>query len=273
MSSTSHVPSNGLTAPVVVSRPRRDWGRGWWLLPVGVVLLLPIISVVIAALHWDAASADIVREMLQTVLPDYVRTSLLLCLLVGTGTLLLGVGSACLVTLFDYRGRRTLEWLLLLPLAMPAYVSAYAYTDFLQFSGPAQTWLRELLQAEGRMLPEIRNVWGAAFLLTVTLYPYVYLLVRTALMDRATHLMEAAAMLGARSMRRIFSVALPLVRPFVAGGVALVLMETLADFGVSSYFGIQTFTAGVIKAWVVMDDRMAATQLSLALLVSVSLLV
>lgn len=273
----SATPENPVaTSPVdvaAVPASGRDWGRGWWLLPVGVVLLLPIISVVLAALHWDAASADIVREMLQTVLPDYVRTSLLLCLLVGIGSLLLGVGSACLVTLFDYRGRRTLEWLLLLPLAMPAYVSAYAYTDFLQFSGPAQTWLRTFLQAEGRMLPEIRNVWGAAFLLTVTLYPYVYLLVRTALMDRATHLMEAAAMLGARSMRRIFSVALPLVRPFVAGGVALVLMETLADFGVSSYFGIQTFTAGVIKAWVVMDDRMAATQLSLALLISVSLLV
>ncbi len=116
-------------------------------------------------MHWDAASADIVREMLQTVLPDYVRTSLLLCLLVGTGTLLLGVGSACLVTLFDYRGRRTLEWLLLLPLAMPAYVSAYAYTDFLQFSGPAQTWLRDLSAGRRPYAAEIRNVWGAAFLL------------------------------------------------------------------------------------------------------------
>ena len=248
------------------------WIARFWLLPVGVMLVLPVLAVLAAALQWNAESADIVREMALTVLPEYAWTSLLLCVLVAAGTLFLGLGSASLVTLFDFRGRRQWEWLLLLPLAMPAYVSAYAYTDFLQFSGPAQTWLREALQAEGRMLPEVRTVWGAAFLFIVTLYPYVYLLARTALLERATHLMEAAAMLGTGLRTRILRVALPLVRPSVAAGVALALMEVLADFGVSSYFGIQTFTAGIIKAWVVMDDHIAATQLALVLLATVALL-
>ena len=191
------------------------WIARFWLLPVGVMLVLPVLAVLAAALQWNAESADIVREMALTVLPEYAWTSLLLCVLVAAGTLFLGLGSASLVTLFDFRGRRQWEWLLLLPLAMPAYVSAYAYTDFLQFSGPAQTWLREALQAEGRMLPEVRTVWGAAFLFIVTLYPYVYLLARTALLERATHLMEAAAMLGTGLRTRILRVALPLVLSLV----------------------------------------------------------
>jgi iron(III) transport system permease protein len=179
---------------------------------------------------------------------------------------------AAAVTLFDFPLRRTFEWALLLPLAMPAYVVAYAYTDFLQFGGPLQTTLRSVTGLEGRMLPEVRSVGGAAWVFTFTLYPYVYLLARTALSERATHLMEAARLLGAPLSRRIREVALPLARPAVAAGVALALMETLADFGVSSYFGIQTFTAGIYKAWLAMDNRIAAAQLATVLLVLVVLL-
>ena len=243
------------------------------LLIIGVALLLPILAVLVAATQANPDSTDTVWQMAMTVLPDYVTTSLLLCVLVAAGVLVLGLGAATLVTLVDFRGRGFWEWALLLPLAMPAYVSAYAYTDYLQFSGPLQTMLREWRQVEGPMLPEVRTVWGAAFLFVVTLYPYVYLLARTALLERATHLMEAASMLGASQLSRIWRVALPLVRPAVAAGVALALMETLADFGVSSYFGIQTFTAGIIKAWVVMEDTVAATQLSVALLLAVMTLV
>jgi iron(III) transport system permease protein len=155
---------------------------------------------------------------------------------------------------------------------MPAYVVAYAYTDFLQFSGPAQGWIRGAFGLQGRVLPEIRSVWGAAWVFTFCLYPYVYLLARTALADRATHLMDAARLLGAPLRRRIKEVALPLARPAVAAGIALALMETLADFGVSSYFGIQTFTAGIYKAWLVMDNRIAAAQLATLLLIVVVLL-
>jgi iron(III) transport system permease protein len=155
---------------------------------------------------------------------------------------------------------------------MPAYVVAYAYTDFLQYSGPLQTWLRAATGLEGRVFPEIRNTAGAAWVLTFALYPYVYLLARTALSERAAHLMEAARLLGAPLSRRIREVALPLARPAVAAGVALALMETLADFGVASYFGIQTFTAGIYKAWLAMDNRIAAAQLATLLLGFVALL-
>ncbi len=184
----------------------------------------------------------------------------------------MGTATACAVTLFDFRGRRFFEWALLLPLAMPAYVSAYAYTDFLQFAGPAQSWIRETFGLAGRVLPEIRSTWGAALLFIFTLYPYVYLLARAALTERAVHLMEAARLLGAPLRMRIQKVALPLARPAVAAGVALALMETLADYGVSSYFGIQTFTAGIYKAWLAMDNRIAAAQLAAMLLIVVAVL-
>ena len=125
---------------------------------------------------------------------------------------------------------------------MPAYVVAYAYTDYLQFSGPLQSWLRATFGLQGRVFPEVRSFGGAALVFIFSLYPYVYLLARTALGERAGHLMEAARLLGAPLRRRIRRVAMPLARPAIAAGVALALMETLADFGVSSYFGIQTFT-------------------------------
>lgn len=242
------------------------------LLLLAALLVLPVLAVLGSWLQWDAHSAQILREMASTVLPGYAWTSLLLCLSVGAGVALVGTVSAAAVTLFEFRGRRTFEWALLLPLAMPAYVVAYAYTDFLQFSGPLQTWLRAAFGLQGRAFPEVRNLGGAAWVFVFSLYPYVYLLARTALGERAPHLMEAARLLGAPAGRRIRQVALPLARPAIAAGVALALMETLADFGVVSYFGIQTFTAGVYKAWLAMDNRIAAAQLATMLLGTVALL-
>jgi iron(III) transport system permease protein len=239
------------------------------------VFMLPVLAVMASWLSMgeaDSAAWQILREMAQTVLPDYLGTTLLLSLLVGLGVIAVGLSSAAAVTLFDFAGRRFFEWALLLPLAMPAYVVAYAYTDFLQFSGPFQTMLRELTGWQGRVFPEVRNLGGAAWVFIFSLYPYVYLLARTALSERAAHLMEAARLLGAPMRRRIFEIALPLARPAVAAGTALALMETLADFGVSSYFGIQTFTAGIYKAWLSMDNRLAAAQLSTMLLAMVAML-
>jgi len=242
------------------------------LVVLALVLALPVLTVLFSWAQWNAASASILAEMANTVLPDYVGTSLLLCALVSVGVISMGTVSAAAVTLFDFPMRRSLEWALLLPLAMPAYVVAYAYTDYLQFSGPLQTGIRAAFGLEGRVFPEVRNVWGAACVFTLALYPYVYLLARTALSERANHLMEAARLLGAPLSRRILHVALPLARPAIAAGTALALMETLADFGVSSYFGIQTFTAGIYKAWLVMDNRIAAAQLATLLLVVVVML-
>lgn len=241
-------------------------------------LMLPVLAVLASWLPWGGGGTEsvdagaILVEMARTVLPDYVTTTLGLCVLVALGVVSVGLSTAAAVTLFDFPGRRFFEWALLLPLAMPAYVVAYAYTDFLQFSGPLQTLVRSSFGWQGRVFPEIRNVWGAAWVLTFALYPYVYLLARTALGERAAHLMEAARLLGAPLSRRIREIALPLARPAVAAGVALALMETLADFGVASYFGIQTFTAGVYKAWLAMDNRLAAAQLATLLLVLVVVL-
>ncbi|GAB3366259.1 MULTISPECIES: ABC transporter permease [Giesbergeria] len=249
--------------------------RSFPLLVLAIWLALPVLALLAAWWPWAGqagATATVLREMASTVLPGYVGTTAWLALWVGIGAAVVGTATAAAVTLFEFPGRRLWEWLLLLPLAMPAYVTAYAYTDFLQFSGPLQVWLRETLALEGRLLPEVRSVWGAIWVFIFALYPYVYLLARTALSERAAHLMEAARLLGAPLSRRIATIALPLARPAVAAGVALVLMETLADFGVTSYFGIQTFTTGIIKAWLSLDNRLAAAQLATMLLAMVLLL-
>jgi len=243
------------------------------LLPLfALALVLPVLALVITSLQWDAQALDVLLQMAQTTLPDYAATSLWLSVSVAGGVAVVGMGTACAVTQFEFPGRRLAEWALLLPLAMPAYVVAYAYTDFLQFSGPLQTLIRGNFGLHGRVFPEVRNLGGAIWVFTFTLYPYVYLLARTALTERASQLMEAARLLGAPLSRRLREVALPLARPAVAAGVALALMETLADFGVASYFGIQTFTAGIYKAWLVMDNRLAAAQLATLLLASVAVL-
>ncbi|TSE21392.1 putative 2-aminoethylphosphonate transport system permease protein PhnU [Tepidimonas alkaliphilus] len=251
-------------------------GRSWFvpaaLALLAAVLALPVLALLVAALSWNDASWSVLRSMAATTLPGYAGATLALCVMVGLGVALVGSVTALTVTVFDFPGRRSAQWLLLLPLAMPAYVTAYAYTDFLQFSGPAQTWLRETFGLQGRVLPEVRSLWGAAWVFTFTLYPYVYLLARTALADRAAALLEAARLLGAPLRRRLLTVALPLARPAIVAGVALALMETLADFGVVSYFGVQTLTAGVFKAWLVMDDQVAAAQLAWLLLMMVALL-
>jgi iron(III) transport system permease protein len=242
------------------------------LIFTALLISLPILALIGSWLEWNAASAQVLSELAQTVLPDYLLTSVLLCAGVAVGVTVLGLSAAAAVTLFKFPGQSFFEWALLLPMAMPAYVVAYAYTDFFQFSGPLQTFIRSTWALEGRVFPEIRSLGGAIFVFSLTLYPYVYLLARTALSERASHLMEAARLLGAPLYRRISEVALPLARPAVAAGVALALMETLADFGVSSYFGIQTFTAGVYKAWLIMDNRIAAAQLATLLLVVVLIL-
>ena len=269
-------------SPTLVSRYRAsswgEWLRKWLRTTVLILLagflVLPVLAVLASWLPLGTAAGDvpasaILREMAATVLPGYVWTTLWLGLLVALGAAVVGTATAAAVTLFDFPGRRLFEWLLLLPLAMPAYVTAYAYTDFLQYSGPLQVGLREAFGWEGRLLPEVRSLGGAVWVFIFSLYPYVYLLARAALGERAAGLMEAARLLGAPLSRRISAVALPLARPAVAAGVALVLMETLADFGVASYFGIQTFTTGIYKAWLSMDNRLAAAQLATMLLVLV----
>lgn len=239
---------------------------------VCLLLALPVLGVLGSWAAMDARSVATLVHQWQTVLPDYVGGSVLLVVPVALGVALVGGVTAAVVTLFEFPGRRLFEWALLLPLAMPAYVLAYAYTDFLQFSGPLQTALRGLFGARSALWPDVRGTAGAVVLFVLCLYPYVYLLTRAALAERGVALMEAARLLGADMGRRVREVALPLARPALAAGVALALMETLADYGVGAYFGLSTFTTGIYKAWLVMDDRMAAAQLASLLLVVVAAL-
>ena len=237
-----------------------------------VALALPVLGVLGAWLALDAAALTTLSHQAGTVLPGYVMQTTLLAAGVGLGVMLLGTACAAAVTLFEFPGRRVFEWALLLPLAMPAYVLAYAWTDALQYSSPLQTALRRWLGVQGPLWPDVRSLWGAVILFVLCLYPYVYLLTRAALAERGVQMMEAARLLGAGLSRRVLQVALPLARPAIAAGVALALMETLADYGVGAYFGLSTFSTGIYKAWLVMNDRIAAAQLASLLLLVVALL-
>ena len=237
-----------------------------------LLLALPVASVLASWFAFDAQALAVLRHQAQTVLAGYALQSLMLALGVALGTAMLGVATAVAVTLFRFPGRGLLEWALLLPMAMPAYVLAYAATDALQPAGPAQVALREAFGWRGALWPDVRSLGGAVPLFVLCLYPYVYLLTRAALSERAVHLMEAARLLGAGPRRRLLTVALPLARPAVVAGVALALMETLADYGVGAYFGLATFTTGIYRAWLSMNDATAAAQLASVLLALVALL-
>ncbi|MEY4284819.1 MAG: Sulfate transport system permease protein CysW [Pseudomonadota bacterium] len=243
-----------------------------WLLLLalaGVVMVVPMGFILSAWLDASDTTQMMLQAMAHTVLPQYVATTAWLCLGVSLGAGSMGLVSATLVTLYEFPGKRQLEWLLLLPMAMPSFIVGFAYTDFFQFSGSLQSHVRQWLGWQGALWPDIRSLWGAVLVFSLTLYPYVYVLVRAALLERASHLMVSARLLGASSVRRWMTIAWPMSRPAWVAGLSLVLMETLADYGLSSYFGIQTFSTGVFKAWLVMDQPALAAQLSSMLLLGV----
>jgi iron(III) transport system permease protein len=244
-------------------------------LAVCAVIVVPILAVVAGAFGVGATGPEDSNwgHLLRTVLPGYLWNTALLVVAVAFGVVSIGVISAWLVTAYRFPGRRVLEWALILPLAMPAYVMAYAYTDWLQFAGPVQTSLRELTGWKAReyWFPEIRSLYGAAAMFSFALYPYVYLLVRTAFLEQSRSAMEAARLAGYGTWGAFLHVMLPLARPAVAAGTALALMETLADFGTVSYFAVQTFTTGIYRAWLSMGDQVGAGQLATCLLAFVAL--
>ena len=208
------------------------------------------------------------RHLVETVLGEYVFNSLLLMAGVAFGVIFGGVLTAWITTMCRFPGRRAFEWALLLPMAMPAYVMAYAYTDVLQFSGPVQMWLREWMdwRAGQYWFPDVRSLGGAVMMFSLVLYPYVYLLARAAFLEQSDSMLEVARVSGYGPIGTFLHVALPLARPGIVAGTALALMETLADFGTVSYFGVPTFTTGIYRAWFSMGDHIAAAQLSAVLL-------
>ncbi len=203
-----------------------------------------------------------------TVLPQYITNTLGLVVMVGVGVAFGGTAAGWLVARRRFPGSGFFAWSLLLPLAIPSYVMAYAYTDFLDYAGPVQSALRATFHwSRGDYwFPDVRSLPGAATMFVFALYPYVYLLARTAFVERPPVLIEAARTLGLNRRQAFWRVEMPLARPAVAGGVALALMETLADFGTVAYFGVDTFTTGIYRAWFSLGDRAAAAQLATALL-------
>lgn len=244
---------------------------GWTLgvLALAALFMSPVLAVLGIALD---SSGDAWGHLASTVLGTYIGQTLLLIAGVGAGVLVIGVSTAWLVTLFEFRGRRVLQWALLLPLAMPSYIAAYAYTDLLEFAGPVQTGLRELFgwrHPGDYWFPEVRSLGGAATFMSLVLYPYVYLLARAAFVEQSQNLWDAARGLGYGTWSCFTSVALPLARPAIAVGVLLALMETLNDFGTVDYFAVQTLTVGVYRVWFGMNNTPAGAQLASMVLILV----
>lgn len=214
------------------------------------------------------------QHLFNYLLSDYVISSLTLMFGVTFGVLTMGVISAWLTTMCQFPGRSFLAWALLLPMAMPAYIIAYTYTGLLDFSGPVQIFLRELFGWDygDYWFPPIRSLGGAVVMLSLVLYPYVYLLARAAFLEQSICVLEVSRTLGCSPMQSFFRVALPLARPAIVAGLSLALMETLADYGTVQYFGISTFTTGIFRVWFGMGDGQSAAQLAAVLLLFVSTL-
>lgn len=245
-------------------------------LTVAVGIAVAVVAPVLALLLISFGQTDVgaMSHLMATVLPHYAMTTVALAALVAAGTLLLGVGTGWIIAAYEFPGRRFFEIALILPLAFPAFVLAYAYTDFLDTSGALQSALRGLTGWEigDYWFPPVRSLGGAALFMSLALYPYVYMLARAAFAERSASLADAARSLGLSRHRVWLGVTWPVARPAVVAGLTLVLMETLADFGTVSFFAVDTFSAGIYRAWQGLGDRAAAARLALALLALVLVL-
>lgn len=230
-----------------------------------MLLITPIVSVATSMFATDNGT---IAHLSRTVLPDYLANTFWLVIGVGSGVFIVGTGTAWLVAMCAFPGQRFFQWALIVPLALPAYILAYAYTDLLSHPGIVQATLRDVTGWGPRdyWFPQVRSLGGAILMFVLVLYPYVYLLARSAFLEQSTCYTEVSRTLGRSPFDVFFEVSLPLARPAIAGGVALALMETLADFGTVSHFGVQTFTTGIYRAWLSMDDLVAAGQLATMLL-------
>ena len=256
-------------SPRVPSRKRwatlRLGGLDLFALLLSLTLAVPILSV---CLSLFSGQNDVFVHLAQTVLPEYAVNTLLLTVLVVIGVLLIGVPAAWLTAMCEFPGRRFLEAALILPMSAPAYVLAYAYAGFLSGYGPVQAMLRAATGWEigDYWFPDIRSLPGAALMLVLTLYPYVYLLARARFLNESASALEAARLLGRGPWASFFAVSLPLARPALAAGATLAAMNTLADYGTVSYFGVPVFTTGIYSAWFSFSDQVAARELAAVLI-------
>src|SRR3954471_19548703 len=238
---------------------------------LSLTLVIPVLSVCLSLL---SGQSDVFVHLAQTVLAEYTINTLLLTVLVVIGVLIVGVPAAWLTTMCEFPGRRFLEAALILPMAAPAYVLAYAYAGFLSGYGPVQEALRAATGWEigDYWFPDVRSLPGAALMLVLTLYPYVYLLTRARFISESASALEAARLLGRGPWDSFFAVSLPLARPALVAGAALAAMNSFADYGTVSYFGVPVFTTGIYSAWFSFSDQIAARELAAVLIGFVALL-
>ena len=254
-----------------LARLPSGWAIATWI--IASLVFLPIL-VVLGSVFADAG--EVWTHLADTVLAEYITNSLVLMLGVGIGVLAIGVGTAWLVTMCSFPGVRVFEWALLLPLAAPAYLLAYTYTDWLEYFGPVQTGLRSIFGWEtpaDYWFPNVRSMEGAIAMFTLTLYPYVYMLARVAFLEQSVCTLEASRSLGCGPWRGFSSIAIPLARPAIIAGLSLALMETLNDFGTVQYFSVSTFTTGIYRTWFGRGERIAAAQLSAMLMLFILTLI
>jgi iron(III) transport system permease protein len=249
--------------------------RPWFISAFVIAFLigLPVIAVVYLALFPEENAWP---HLINTVLPSYLKNTVILMLGVGSLTFLVGTGSAWLISMYDFPGKKWLSWALLLPFAVPAYVIAYTYTDFLEYAGPIQSSLRELFgwqSARDYWFPEVRSMGGAIILMSLVLYPYVYMLARAAFLEQSISLYRISRSLGSTPFQFFYRVSLPIARPAIAVGLSLVLMETLNDFGTVDYFAVKTLTAGLYDTWLNMGNLGGAAQIALLMMAVVVILI
>ena len=229
-------------------------------------MVVPLITVLASLLSFQG---EIWSHLASTVLPRYIQNSSYLALGVAVGVATLGISTAWLVSMCQFPGRRIFEWALLLPLAAPAYLLAYVYTEFFEYYGPVQRLIRSLGgwdSAADYWFPSVRSLGGAIVMLSLVLYPYVYLLTKVSFAEQGQKTLEASRSLGRNPWQSFWVVALPLARPSIMAGLALALMETLNDFGTVKFFGVDTFTTGIYRTWFGLGERLGATQLAAILL-------
>ena len=245
---------------------------GWRYIPV-IVAILVLIPVGTVMLSFLSPAGEIWQHLVETTLSRLLLNSFWLALGVATFSAVLGVSLAWFTAVYDFPGRKIFSWGLLLPLAFPAYVLAFVTLGLFDFTGPVQTSLRSWFGAELFWFPNIRSRMGVIIVMTLAFYPYVYLLARNAFLTQGKRSLEAAQSLGLSSAQGFFKVALPMARPWIASGVMLVLMETLADFGTVAVFNYDTFTTAIYKAWFSMFSLSAASQLASLLIIIIFVLI
>ena len=241
----------------------------WTQLFISLILLSPLVALTFTAFG-DAGS--VMGHLAKTVLGGYFITTLQLMFGVGIVAAAFGVVTAWIISRYEFKGRGVLEWMLVLPAAVPSYIIAYTYTDFLEYAGPVQTLIRDIFgfqSSRDYWFPEIRSMGGAILVMGAVLYPYVYVTTRTAFRLTSTRLFEAARLVGGNML---FGIAIPLARPAIVAGLALVMMEVVSDFGTVEYFAIDTLTLGIFNVWLGMGNMAAAARIALMAFVIVILL-